>query len=103
AMLYPIMMLGFTGLLLGVLFVYVIPKIVEVFEASPELKLPWYTLVVIDISGFLVNYWHILLGGTVGGYFLFANWKSTPKGRAQWDRISLKIPVVGKLQRIVAV
>lgn len=103
AMLYPIMMLGFTGLLLGVLFVYVIPKIVTVFESSPELKLPWYTLVVINISGFLVNYWHVLLISSVVGFLLFRNWKNTPKGRAQWDRIFLKIPVVGKLGRIVAV
>lgn len=103
AMLYPIMMLGFTGLLLGVLFVYVIPKIVTVFESSPELKLPWYTLVVIDISGFLVNYWAVLLVGSVVGFLLFRNWKNTPKGRAQWDRIFLQIPIVGKIGRIVAV
>ncbi len=103
AMLYPIMMLGFTGLLLGVLFVYVIPKIVTVFESSPELKLPWYTLVVIDISGFLVNYWHVLMISSTVGFLLFRNWKNTPKGRAQWDRIFLQIPVVGKLGRIVAV
>jgi general secretion pathway protein F len=103
AMLYPILMLGFTALLLGVLFIYVIPKIVEVFEASPELKLPWYTVIVIDISGFLVNYWHILIGTTVGVYFVFNNWKSTPQGRAQWDSIYLKIPLIGKLARIVAV
>lgn len=103
AMLYPIMMLGFTGLLLGVLFIYVIPKIVAVFESSPELKLPWYTIVVINISGFLVNYWLILLVGGVVSYVLFRNWKSTPSGRAQWDSIYLQIPVIGKLGRIVAV
>lgn len=103
AMLYPIMMLGFTGLLLGVLFVYVIPKIVTVFESSPELKLPWYTIVVIDISGFLVNYWHVLIVSCTVGFLLFRNWKNTPKGRAQWDRIFLNIPILGKIGRIVAV
>lgn len=103
AMLYPILMLAFTGLLLGALFIYVIPKMVEVFNSSPELKLPWYTIVVINISGFLVNYWLVLLGGTTGAYLLFRNWKSTPKGRAQWDAIYLKLPVVGKLGRLVAV
>jgi general secretion pathway protein F len=97
------MMLSFTMLLLGVLFVYVIPKIVTVFESSPELKLPWYTLVVIDASGFLVNYWHVLIISVAVSFFLFKNWKNTPKGRAQWDRIFLQIPVVGKLGRIVAV
>lgn len=103
ALLYPILMLGFTMILLAVLFIYVIPKIVTVFEASPELKLPWYSIVVINISGFLVNYWHILIGTVVVGYLLFRNWKNTPTGRAQWDAIFLKLPLLGKLGRIVAV
>lgn len=103
AMLYPLLMMGFTMILLGVLFIYVIPKIVEVFEASPELKLPWFTIVIINISGFLVNYWHLLLGFGVVVFFLFRNWKATPNGRAQWDAIFLKLPVLGKIGRIVAV
>lgn len=103
ALLYPIMMLGFTALLLGVLFIYVIPKIVTVFESSPELTLPWYTIMVINISGFLVNYWHILIVSGVVIFLLFKNWKNTPTGRAQWDAIFLKLPLVGKLGRIVAV
>jgi general secretion pathway protein F len=103
AMLYPIMMLGFTSILMGVLFIYVIPKIVTVFESSPELKLPWYTIVVIDISGFLVNYWHILIVSVIGIYLLFQNWKNTPAGRAHWDAIFLKLPLLGPLGRVVAV
>jgi general secretion pathway protein F len=39
----------------------------------------------------------------VVAYLLFKNWKSTPTGRAQWDAIFLKIPLIGKLGRIVAV
>ena len=101
ALLYPVMMLGFTMVLLSVLFIYVIPKIVEVFESSPELKLPWYTVAVIDVSGFLVNYWHVLLISGVVGFTLFRNWKNTPTGRAQWDAIFLKLPVLGKIGRIV--
>lgn len=103
AMLYPAMMLGFTMLLLGVLFIFVIPQVVAVFEASPELKLPWYSLVVIDISGFMVNYWHIILITTVVAFLLFRNWKNTPAGHAQWDAIFLKLPLVGKLARVIAV
>lgn len=103
ALLYPVLMFFFTGVLLGVLFIFVIPKIVAVFEASPELQLPWYTIVIIDISGFLVNYWWVLLVGGFVGFTLFKSWKSTPSGKAQWDAIYLKLPVVGKLGRIVAV
>lgn len=103
ALLYPIMMLGFTGILLGVLFVYVIPQIVTVFESSPELTLPWYTLMVIGMSNIMVNYWHFMLVTIVGAFLIFRNWKNTPTGRAQWDAIVLKLPMFGKLSRIVAV
>ncbi|MGE0526049.1 MAG: type II secretion system inner membrane protein GspF [Bdellovibrionales bacterium] len=103
ALLYPILMLGFTMILLSVLFVYVIPKIVTVFESTPELKLPWYSVVVIDISGFLVNYWLILIIFSVLSFILFRTWRNTPNGRAQWDAIFLKLPLIGKIGRIVAV
>lgn len=103
ALLYPIMMLGFTAILLGVLFVYVIPQIVTVFESSPELTLPWYTQMVISMSNVLVNYWHIMGASIVITFLLFRNWKNTPTGRAQWDAITLRMPLFGKLNRIVAV
>lgn len=103
AMLYPLIMLAFTMILLSGLFIFIIPKIVTVFEAQPELKLPWYSVMIIDFSGFLVNYWLVLLVGMVAIYLIFTNWKNTPAGRNQWDAISLKLPIVGKLSRIVAV
>lgn len=103
AMVYPVVMMVFTTALLGVLSVFVIPKIVTVFESFPEIQLPWYTLAVIDGSEFVVNYWHVLLVAAVVGWLLFKSWKATPAGRAQWDAIFLKLPLVGKLARMVAV
>jgi general secretion pathway protein F len=103
AMMYPIMMFVFTTLLLAGLFIFIVPKITEVFDASPELVLPWYTKAVIGFSGILVNYWHVILGSIIGLWFIFLNWKRTPSGQVQYDAIFLKIPIVGKLARIVAV
>jgi general secretion pathway protein F len=85
-----------------VLFVFVIPKMMIIFE-SAEMTLPWYTLVIIGISGFLVNYWFVIIGAFVGGTIVFRTWKSSPKGSAQYDAIVLKVPIVGKLARMVAV
>ena len=103
AMMYPVLMLIFTFGLLGALFIFVIPKITAVFEASPELTLPWYTVVVIDFSAILVNYWYILIGAAILVVLLFKSWKKTPAGRYQYDAMILKAPVIGKLARIVAV
>jgi general secretion pathway protein F len=102
AMIYPVLMFVFTLGVLMTLFVYVIPQITEIFEQA-ELKLPWYSQVVIDFSGFLVNYWLIIMGFIALSIFLFFNWKRTPGGSAQWDAILLKLPVAGKFSRMIAV
>ncbi len=103
ALMYPVLMVAFSLLLLAGLFIYVIPQIVAVFESAPELKLPWYTLGVIAISGYLVNYWHVIGISIFLSYVVFRNWKNSENGRKQWDAFSLKMPVFGKINRIVAV
>jgi general secretion pathway protein F len=102
AMMYPVIMTIFTTGLLFVLFIYVVPKITDIF-AQADMKLPWYTLAIISASDFLVDYWFILITVGIMGYFLFKNWKATEEGSAQWDSIILKLPVVGALARMIAV
>lgn len=103
AMTYPVVMLGVTFALLGFLFVFVMPKMVTVFESFPNLKLPWYTTAVIDLSGIVMNYWWVILLFVGISYFLFINWKKTPNGRTRWDAISLRLPLFGEVNRMVAV
>jgi len=103
AMTYPIIMLAVVFLILFGLFTFVIPKMVTIFESSPELTLPWYTQVIIDISTFTTNYWYLILGSIVGSILFFNNWRKTPQGSVQWDAMSLKLPIFGPVIRMVAV
>lgn len=102
AMLYPILMAVFTMAVLMLLFVSVIPKMTQVFE-SADMKLPWYSQVIIDISGVMVEYWHFLSIAIFSLVSLFFRWKTTPEGSKKWDVFILKVPVVGKLARLIAV
>lgn len=102
AVMYPALMLLFTLGMLMVLFTYVIPKVTKIFEQMDK-QLPWYSQIVINFSGFLVNYWHVVIGTIVISVILFRNWKNTPTGSAQWDAILLKLPIVGKTARMIAV
>ena len=102
AMLYPIIMLLFMFAILGVMFIFVVPQMVSIFDDA-EIQLPWYTLAVIDMSGFLVNYWWAVIVGMVGAGFTFKQWTQSPNGRPLWDAIKLKLPVSGKLTRMIAV
>ncbi|MFN7904562.1 MAG: type II secretion system inner membrane protein GspF [Pseudobdellovibrionaceae bacterium] len=103
ALTYPVIMLVIVGLVLMGLFVFVIPKMVVVFESFPELELPWYTTVLISDSQFMVSYWYFMFGGLALIYFLFLNWKRSPEGTRKWDAISLTLPVVGEITKMVAV
>ncbi|HEX7673992.1 MAG TPA: type II secretion system inner membrane protein GspF [Bdellovibrio sp.] len=103
AMMYPIIMLVVTGGLLSFLFIFLIPKMVTVFESAPNLVLPWYTIALVNLSTIMVNYWYIIFGSIFLVVVLFRNWKSTPAGKDQWDAISLKLPLMGPTVRMVAV
>lgn len=102
AMIYPLVMFVFTMGMLSVIFIFVIPKMTEIFESS-GMELPWYTQAVIGMSGILVNYWLLLILGIAGSIALFRNWKNSPTGKPTYDRLLLTMPVVGKLARMVAV
>ncbi len=102
AVMYPIIMLAGSALVLGILFVFVVPQLTAVFEDS-EMQIPWYTELVIAMSGIFVNYWTFLLVGLIVFLVLFFNWKTSETGKPTWDAISLKLPFFGKITRMVAI
>ena len=102
AMLYPVIMFVFMLLILAVMFIFVIPQMMSIFDDA-EMKLPWYTMAVIDFSSFLVSYWWLILITGVGGLFSFIQWTRSENGRPKWDAVKLSLPVSGKLTRIIAV
>jgi general secretion pathway protein F len=102
AMLYPLLMGVFGFIVMIVLFVFVIPQITAVFDDMKQ-TLPWYTTLLIGMSNFIASYWIIITVVLVFGTISFLKWKASPSGRPQWDAISMKLPVVGKLTRMIAV
>lgn len=103
ALMYPVLMLTLTFLILIGLFTFVIPKIVTIFEETPELELPWISKVIINMSYGLMDYWYIMVMGALLIFFAFRSWKNSPAGSVQWDALTLNFPRVGRLNRMVAV
>lgn len=102
AVMYPVIMTVFLTGMLAIIFIFVVPKLTAIFEGA-EMQLPWYTEMVIGISGIFVEYWFVIL---LLGFFAFLfvrSWKNSPAGSRQWDRIVLKLPLVGRLSRMIAV
>lgn len=102
ALTYPMFMMVAGAAITIFLFAFAVPKITEVFSGS-NMPLPKLTQVMLSISNFISQQWFFLVVGTIGGFFFFKWWISTENGRAKWDAISLKLPGVGKLVRMIAV
>ena len=102
AMTYPVIMMAAGGGMIGIIFIFVIPKITKIF-ISMKKTLPLQTQVCIWISNFLINYWWLLIIGGVIGWQSFKKWKETPAGRSKFDATVLKMPVVAEIVTMINV
>lgn len=96
ALRYPAFVVVAMVLALAIINIVVIPAFAKVF-ASYHAELPFVTRIVIGFSDFTVSYWPLMLVALAGAAAGFVLWKATPKGKYQWDRIKLRIPIGGKI------
>ena len=98
ALLYPIVLTVMCFSIVSILLVYVVPKVVDVFEAN-RAKLPFITQVLVNVSGFLRHngIW-LLLGLALAGV---AAWRALkdPAVLRRWHLAQLRLPIFGRLTR----
>src|SRR4051812_18908090 len=102
AMLYPAIMVVVGIVIVGILFVVVIPKVTKIFE-DMNVTLPWTTRILIALSSFARDYWYLILAGIPLVIWGVRRWVRTSKGRGWWDRTQLRAPVFGHLLRMLAI
>jgi general secretion pathway protein F len=98
ALLYPIVLTIMCFVIVSFLLVFVVPKVVSVFE-STKAKLPLITRVLISTSDFLRVYGIYLLIGLVLAGWLFRRWQRNPAAQRIYHTWQLRVPVLGKLVR----
>jgi len=96
AMIYPMIVLIFAGLMVVALLLFVLPTFKEIF-ASMDVEMPAVTQALFSASDLARSFWYIPLIVGVGGWFLLRWYKSTDKGSWQIDSLKLKLPIVGDL------
>lgn len=102
AMTYPIIMMVAGGTMIGIIFMFVIPKITKIFVTQKR-NLPLQTQICVWISNTLLNYWWAIL---IGGFAIFTfvgRYIKTEKGRAQWDTLVLKLPIIAEIVTMINV
>ena len=91
AMMYPMLIAGFAGVVMIALVAFIVPVFAKVFKDFGG-KLPAITQVTVNISHLVTGRWYVCILGGYGIVYLFRRWKKSARGREQWDRFKLKIP-----------
>lgn len=100
AMLYPIIMAFAGTAMMTFIFIVIIPKISRIFESMKK-DLPLPTKICLAISHFLQNYWWAVLIAIPIIFAMAKKYFSTQKGRSQWHRWQLKLPIFGNIIAMV--
>ncbi|MBE7927340.1 type II secretion system F family protein [Pseudomonas saudiphocaensis] len=97
AMNYPIAVIAVAVIVSAILLIKVVPQFQEVF-ANFGAELPAFTLMVIGLSELLQEWWYIVLVGMIGAAYAFKQAHSRSQKFRNWfDRLMLKVPVVGDI------
>ncbi len=101
ALVYPIFMAIIGTAVLFFLVSFVVPNITRVFTDMKQV-LPLPTIILIWFSDFMRSFWWALLLGVVAVIMAIRKAIKTPKGQYFWDRMKLRLPVFGPLNRRIA-
>jgi MSHA biogenesis protein MshG len=96
ALRYPMFVMTAMAIAIIVINIMVIPQFEKVF-ASMHADLPFITKILIAFSSFMRHYWYVLIAMVVGAGYMFKSYISSTAGRANWDRIKMRIPIAGKI------
>jgi len=98
ALAYPVVMIIAGAFAVGVMFVYIIPKITGVFKELNQ-TLPALTQTLITTSEFTQQYWYVVVGVIAGLVIALNQLVKTEEGKLFWHRTQLRIPILGDVVR----
>ena len=102
AMIYPIAVLSIAAIVVMVIMVKVVPTFTQLFEGLGA-QLPMATQVVIWISKKTIVAMPFMVAGAFLGAYMFRRYYQTINGRLRVDATLLRMPLLGKIFRKVAV
>jgi len=103
ALTYPIAVIVVALIVTSILLIKVVPQFQDIFKSFGA-DLPAFTLMVIEISKFMQEYWWIILFALVGFIVVYKKALETSKNfRDNQDKALLKLPVIGEILHKAAV
>lgn len=100
AMIYPMVIAVMMIAVMMIMVFFVMPKLMGLYQDS-GIELPLPTKIMITSASFLINFWWALLAAIVGAVVGGKKYLATPEGKLVFDKVLLKLPVVGRVATVV--
>ncbi len=96
AMVYPAVVIAVAGGILSGIMIFVVPAFEEIFnDIGVDLPLP--TVMLINLSGLLSNFWYLIPGIPIGAVVLLRFVNSQAAGKYLLDSLKLRVPLFGTI------
>ncbi len=99
SMTYPKILGVLMVIVLAIIMGYVVPQFEDLFAQMESL--PKTTEILLAISNFLANKWYLLIIFGVVAFIIFKLLFAIPSVKYIKDKLKLKMPKIGKLQKII--
>ena len=96
AMIYPIVVLSMLLMVITIMMVFVIPKLVSLYEQS-TIELPLPTKILIFTSNAFIHFWWAGLLLLAILIWALRRWNNTAEGKLFLGNLMLRLPVVGRI------
>lgn len=97
AMIYPALLLALALFVVVFLLTFFIPQFKTVFEGFGA-TLPLVTRIIVACSDGLSRYGLFIAGAMLVAAWGIRDWLRTERGRRSWQRLILRMPIIGPLQ-----
>ena len=94
ALMYPVITSVVTVVVIAILVTFVLPGFGSLYS-SLGIAMPASAQLLIDLSAKLKEYWTFLMVGALAALILTCVYVKTAGGRARWDRLLLRLPLLG--------
>lgn len=98
ALIYPKIVAVVSLLVIAVLIIFIVPRFVSIYRTM-GITLPMITRILIGTSNVAIEYWWVIIGGGAILYLTGRSIKNVKFIREMSDKIKLRMPVFGDLNR----
>jgi general secretion pathway protein F len=102
AMIYPVLLSTVGVASVTILTLFVVPRFSSIFE-DMGVPLPLPMAILSGLSSFLSQFWWFMAVLIIAAIIYFKRFLESEQGRLKWDRLMLRIPLLGIVMRKIEV